>query len=252
MVLLLDIGNTFLKWTCLDGDSVADEGEIVHVDEEDLTEVFADAWHELTIPAAVYVANVAGEEFASELADWMQRTWQLTPNFVATEQEALGVRNAYQQPGQLGVDRWLAMLAAWNQLRGPVCVIDCGTALTVDAVDANGQHLGGLIVPGLGMMRDSLLDGTDGIAYDSDAEEEASDSLLAHSTRSGVEVGSLYALLAFIDRIINDLQNELGDEMQCILTGGDAEEIAPLLAHEVLHQPQLVLDGLALMVTELV
>jgi type III pantothenate kinase len=148
------------------------------------------------------------------------------------------------------VDRWLAMLAAWNLLRGPVCVIDCGTALTVDALDANGQHLGGLIVPGLGMMRDSLLEGTDGIAYDSSAGEESSDSLLAHSTRSGVEVGSLYALLAFIDRVMTDLQQELGDEMQCILTGGDAAELAPLLAREVLQQPQLVLDGLALLVTE--
>jgi len=245
MVLLLDIGNTFLKWVCREGDSRSCEGELLHAGEE-LADVFSEAWDELAPPTAVHVANVAGVELAESLDSWLQDNWNVSAHYAETQEQAFGVQNAYQVPGQLGVDRWLAMLAAWNQYHSAVCVIDCGTALTVDAIDANGQHLGGLITPGLGMMRDSLLVGADGIELEAESALESADSLLAHNTQGGVEVGSLYAVLAFIDRIQGDLQRELGDEMRCILTGGDAPDIAPLLAQEVSLQPQLVLDGLAL------
>lgn len=250
MILLLDIGNTFLKWACLDDGAFVEDGEILHADEDELADAFAESWADLDRPSAVYAANVAGEDLASELDSWLNQAWQINANYVEPAEEAFGVRNAYQEPQQLGVDRWLAMIAAWNQQRGPVCVIDCGTALTVDAVGADGQHLGGLIVPGLGMMRDSLLDGAQGIDYATESEVENADSLLAHNTRGGVEYGSLYTILAFIDRVSTDLQRELGDNMQCILTGGDAPDILPLLARDVLHQPHLVLEGLAIRVTE--
>lgn len=250
MILLLDIGNTFLKWALLDGDAFIDEGEILHADEDDLTGVFADAWQGLQTPSAVYVCNVAGDDFAEQLDEWLQANWQLSAVYMLSDAEAHGVHNAYKQPATLGVDRWMAMLAAWNLQHNAVCVIDCGTALTVDAIDDQGQHLGGLIAPGLGMMRDCLLDGTEGIDFEEESPVETADSLLAHDTRGGVEVGGLYAVLAFIERVTNDLERELGEEMRCIVTGGDAEDIVPLLGRDVLHRPQLVLEGMALQIME--
>jgi len=100
------------------------------------------------------------------------------------------------------------------------------------------------------MMRECLFEGTDGIDYETDFLIESADSLLAHDTRGGVEYGSLYAVLAFIDRLCLELQRELGDDMQCVLTGGDAEDIVHLLAREVVHRPRLVLEGLALQFME--
>jgi type III pantothenate kinase len=250
MILLLDIGNTFLKWVVLDGDAFIDEGEILHADEDKLGEVFADAWQGLQTPLTVYACNVAGDDFAEQLDDWLQAQWQLKASYLLSEAESHGVHNAYKQPATLGVDRWMAMLAAWDRQHSAVCVIDCGMALTVDAIDSKGYHLGGLIAPGLGMMRDCLLDGTEGIDFNEEYPVETPESLLAHDTRGAVEVGGLYAVLAFIERVSNELERELGEGMQCIITGGDADDIVPLLGRDVLHRPQLVLEGMALQVLE--
>jgi type III pantothenate kinase len=109
---------------------------------------------------------------------------------------------------------------------------------------SSGQHLGGLIVPGLGMMRDALYAGTEGV-QESVAESLAG-GLLACDTAGAVEGGSLYAVVAFIDRVCTDMEKELDEPMTCLLTGGDATDILPLLNVEVEHEPLLVLQGLAL------
>ncbi len=126
-----------------------------------------------------------------------------------------------------------------------MCVIDCGTAITVDAVDADGQHQGGLIVPGLEMMRGALLKHTHGVIYDMEADSSVEADLLGRNTRGCVEGGTLYAVIAFIDRVVSDLRKELGGEMQCSITGGDAPRVLPLLRGEYRHEPHLVLQGLA-------
>lgn len=243
MILLLDIGNSFIKWCWLDDGQLCDAGEVLHVDEE-LADVLDEAWQELPQPAAVWVSNVAGNELAGALEQWLQRHWALSPGY-ATSCAAWGeVRNAYDEPGRLGVDRWLALLAAYEISGQAVCIIDCGTAITVDVMASSGQHLGGLIVPGLGMMRDALYAGTDGV-QDSAAALPAS-GLLACNTAGAVDGGTLYAVVAFIDRVCADMEKELDEPMTCLLTGGDAVDILPLLNAEVEHEPMLVLQGLAL------
>jgi type III pantothenate kinase len=252
MILLLDIGNSFIKWAgCSDG-QLQETGESLHAGES-LHEVFVRSWGDLAVPRRVVAANVAGHAFATALEGWVKQHWQLEVDYVATGASAFGVTNAYPDPKRLGIDRWLAIIAAYQRAKGPVCVVDCGTALTVDVVADNGQHLGGLILPGLGMMRDSLLKGTEGIDYASLEEAGNSDTvptLLANDTQGAVEAGSLYASIAFIERVVADLQREVGQSMQVMLTGGDAPDIEPLLALQLSCCPTLVLEGLALSVAE--
>jgi type III pantothenate kinase len=243
MILLLDIGNSSIKWCWLDDGQLRDTGKVLHADAE-LAGVLDEAWRNLPQPGAVWVSNVAGSELAGALEQWLQQRWALLPQY-ATSSETWGeVRNAYEEPGKLGVDRWLALLAAHKARKQSVCIIDCGTAITVDVVASSGQHLGGLIVPGLGMMRDALYAGTEGV-QESIAESPAS-GLLARDTAGAVEAGPRYAMVAFIDRICAEMGKELDEPMTCLLTGGDAPEILPLLTAEVEHEPLLVLQGLAL------
>lgn len=252
MILLLDIGNTFLKWAACSDGKLLKKGEFLHAGQP-LHEAFATAWGAITTPRRVVAASVAGNALAGALDGWVAQHWQLAVDYAESGATALGVSNAYLEPARLGVDRWLAMLAAFQQCRGQVCVIDCGTALTVDAVSASGQHLGGLILPGLGMMRDALLRGTEGVNYDTEPDltsDDDSPALLANDTRGAVEAGSLYAIVAFIERIVADLERETGQPMSVLLTGGDAPDIELLLSRGAEYRPALVLEGLALSVNE--
>jgi len=207
--------------------------------------VLDEAWQELTPAEAVWVSNVAGDDLAEVLEQWLQRAWGVLPQY-ATSSAARGeVRNAYNEPARLGVDRWLALLAAYEISKQAVCIIDCGTAITVDVMASSGQHLGGLIVPGLGMMRDSLYAGTHGVQ---DAAPTSSvGGLLACDTAGAVEGGTLYSSIAFVDRVCTDMEKALDEPMTCLLTGGDATDILPLLTVEIEHEPLLVLQGLALL-----
>lgn len=243
VILLLDIGNSFIKWSELDDGQLCNAGEILHAG-EDLPGVFNEAWADLVQPEAVWVSNVAGSELADALQNWLQKNWRVSPQYANTSEVHGDVRNAYSEPERLGVDRWMALIAAHEISKQAVCIIDCGTAITVDVKSSSGQHLGGLIVPGLGMMRDSLYSGTNDV-QESVSESPAS-GLLACDTTGAVEAGSLYAIVAFIDRVCADMEKELEEPMSCLLTGGDALDILPLLNIEFEHQPLLVLQGLAL------
>src|SRR5699024_7332781 len=160
-----------------------------------------------------------------------------------------GIRNAYSKPETLGIDRWLALIAVRQRYRnanrdGVICIIDCGTAITVDVLAANGQHLGGLIVPGLAMMPKLLADNTAGIDK-TDNKSQWEHSLLASTTDTAVSAGAFYAAVAFIDRVSGDVAVETNGEVKRIITGGDAPRILPLLKDKYEHLPDLVLWGLA-------
>jgi type III pantothenate kinase len=243
MILLLDIGNSFIKWCWLDDGRLCDAGEVLHA-EAALASVLDEAWQDLPQPEAVWVSNVAGNELAGALEQWLQQTWGLLPEYATSNASRDEVRNAYNEPGRLGVDRWLALLAAYEISKQAVCIIDCGTAITVDVMASSGQHLGGLIVPGLGMMRDGLYAGAHGV--EDAVTAPPAGGLLACDTAGAVEGGTLYAVVAFIDRVCADMERELDEPMTCLLTGGDAPDILPLLNVEIEHEPLLVLQGLAL------
>ena len=146
--------------------------------------------------------------------------------------------NGYASPEQLGADRWLAMKAAWAQSVGKCCVISCGTAITVDRVDAAGQHLGGLIFPGLQMMRNALASETEKLPHVAH-DHILSDAFLANNTVDAIVQGTLLGVTAFVEMQLNKTQ-------AVFLTGGDAERVAQYLSSDITIDPHLVLKGLSI------
>jgi type III pantothenate kinase len=254
MILLIDAGNSRIKWASLVG-GVLQAGEpIAHGGEAGDVHALSLAWAPLPRPVRILAVNVLGAVFADALAGWAEDTWGLDVEFVVSQREACGVVNAYREPERLGADRWVALIAARHACSGPVCVVDCGTALTIDVLAPDGEHLGGLIIPGLAMMRRSLVERTTGIRSGSvseyGAEQEADAPLFARDTVGGVISGTRYALAAAIDRITGDVRAAMAGEVRCLLTGGDAGIVLPLLTGQYDYVPELVLDGLAVMAGE--
>ena len=254
MILLLDVGNSFIKWAWLDSSwpkcarkglpSLSDADELLHAGEK-MPAALDEAWKGLAKPEKVWVANVAGAAMLELINTWVDEHWGCPVQLAKSQSQSGKVMNAYADPGQLGVDRWLGLLAANVAYSGPSAVIDCGSAITIDAIDASGKHLGGLILPGVKMMRDSLYNNANDIS-ETEVTGTPAGMLFATNTTTGVEVGSLYAVVAYIERVVTDMQKELGDKFRCVLTGGDAEEVLPLLSVTLEHNPVLVLQGLCL------
>jgi len=244
MILLLDAGNSRLKWAVLRNGHYECGGVLEHGTTA-IKELASAAWSALDPPEAVLVANVAGEALRRALNSWVKRHWKLTPEYLAATREEFGIRNAYSDPARLGIDRWLALLAARELLRGPLCIVDCGTALTIDVLAQDDRHLGGLIIPGIQLMRDSLTTRAPAVRDQVDQATPDQVSLLGADTGSAVAGGTVYAAVAVIDRVLSDLRADVGRHLRCILTGGDAPLLLPLLGSRVQHESDLVLQGLA-------
>jgi type III pantothenate kinase len=153
-----------------------------------------------------------------------------------------GIRNGYRRPHQLGVDRLLAMVAVRAQGEGAFCVVDCGTAVTIDLVDAAGVHQGGLILPGERLARDCLLAGTS-IPRDGDIEAGAS---LGRDTATAVSLGARYAAASTVERAVAAYRERFGGHIGVFVGGGGGDGLLPLLPAGCIRFPELVLHGLAL------
>jgi type III pantothenate kinase len=154
--------------------------------------------------------------------------------------QAAGVSNGYDHPERLGVDRWLALLGAYHSVKGSVCVADCGTAITVDVVDGEGRHQGGVIAPGLALMRRALAVATDGAV----AGGGSFRGVFARETEAAVQGGTVNAAAGLIEKLMAESGRVLDTQPFLILTGGDAAPVAECLRlpHEI--APLLVLQGL--------
>jgi type III pantothenate kinase len=201
------------------------------------------------LPASVrtvVAANVAGPEVAAALAVALAEQRALAVDFVAPTAQSHGLRLAYADPSRLGVDRWLAMLAARAAAPGPVCVIQAGTAVTFDAVDAAGSHLGGLIIPGPRLMAEALAQNTGKIGPTAaEATHARGLGSLGVSTDEAVAKGGLLAIAAALDRAARAVELALGTMPPVLLTGGDAERLAAWLETPTRFSADLVLAGLA-------
>lgn len=240
MNLYIDIGNHRIKWAA--GESAGSWDARGHLSlEDELSSALANAWKGLPVPGRVAAVNVAGDAVARRLAQWVQEKWSLPVVFIRASASAGGVRNCYRLPDQLGSDRWAALIGARSLNAGPVCVVDCGTAVTVDAVAADGAMVGGAILPGLTMARRALVAGTRGIAVDDDVAPRLDGS----GTAECVAAGTLYGLAGGIDRLLAEYEVLLGDGVTVFITGGDAPRVQPHLHYPVTHVNDLVLRGLA-------
>ncbi|TNF91464.1 MAG: type III pantothenate kinase [Gammaproteobacteria bacterium] len=236
--LLIDAGNTRLKWCWYDGTDIPLQSESCEYEdfEAEGAGVFADEGHDVE---RIVICSVAGSELNDELIMAFD-SWPAEPEFLVSEEARNGVQNAYHESLQLGVDRWMNLLGAVSLVKDAVCIVDCGSAVTIDVVDDDGQHLGGMIIPGLEMMREVLLDQTAEVEIDAEPEPV----LLARDTASAVNAGTLYAVVALIDRVRQDISSEMDTELPMILTGGDAYQVQPLLGGEVRIESMLIFHGM--------
>jgi type III pantothenate kinase len=246
-VLLVDIGNTRVKWARFANGRLQKQRAAAHAGwrTEDIAEHLLGRARGIE---RIIVASVGAARLDRRLIAAARRVIGVTPQFVMTTRRMGGVTTAYAQPWRLGVDRFVAAIAAHNLApRRAVCVVDIGTAMTIDLIDAHGRHVGGAIIPGPHLMVESLLHRTSGIRHRSGGRG-AGRSLFARDTRAGIEQGARYAAAAVIDRAVADARRALGASPLLLLTGGAAPAIQPLIRSAHLSVPDLVLRGLVALI----
>ncbi len=242
MNLLVDIGNTRVKWACADDEALFGH-DVFSYTQKTLPELLERHWPELAPPEQVYLASVADASIAAQVCEFAWSHWKLQAQVAVTEKTRAGLRNAYDDVTAMGVDRWLAMLAAWSKHRKPLCVIDCGTALTVDVILGDGQHAGGFILPGLSLMRKTLTREAHGIRG---RHEQALQLEFGRTTTACISNGFAFALVGLVESCAGKIREEQEVELLSVVTGGEAEQLLPLLPGHPVHDPHLVLQGLAL------
>ncbi len=252
--LLIDAGNTRIKWTVASAGRLAAPRATPWSD----TRAFASWLDRAGEFERVVACSVAGSKAERTLRSLLHAAGAPAPEFVHSSAQAAGVRSGYREPKRLGDDRWVGAVSAWH-LAGcfrAICAISVGTALTLDVVDCDGVHRGGLIAPGPTLMLQSLLRDTAGIAPRAAASAAArrgsADSsgtlgLLATDTRQAIELGCLSAAAALVDRTVTDVTRRLKGRPVVFLTGGGADAVAPLLRSACKQRDDLVLRGIAIL-----
>jgi type III pantothenate kinase len=238
MRLFMDLGNSRAKWA-LEEDLL--KQSVRQAPSAEPAGLISEL-QTLPRPSAVHIASVLQSERTRELSEWMETHWHLRPQFAYTCEAELGVVNGYRQPLQLGVDRWLGLLAAREISKRPLLVVDCGTATTLDALDHNGYHLGGLILPGLQLFQRCLKRDTD----IPDSDEPGAIAAFATDTATGISSGAMLATCATVKAALADLQQAGELDVQCILTGGYASVVGRHLGVTHRQVPHLILQGLVM------
>jgi type III pantothenate kinase len=249
--LAIDVGNTRVKWALYaapyPGAKRLAHGAVFLETIDDLAEKH---WRALPEPASMLGCVVAGDVVRRRVEEQLELVegWNLEPHWVVPSAHEAGVRNGYEHPSRLGADRWVALagarahvLAAADAPR-PALVVMVGTAVTVDALDAEGRFLGGLILPGFGLMLKALEMGTAGLRVPTgevvDFPTNTSDALMS---------GGAAAMAGAVERQYRKLLARTGQEPLLLMTGGAAVKLAPIVEHPVMHVDSLIFDGLLAM-----
>ncbi len=236
MILLVDIGNSRLKWNTEQAGRLGETQAIIHIHGSIQAELIK-AWQVLDKPKSLRLACVSSTRIKQQLIAAVNHLW---PNLHIFEIQATlyakGITNAYSIPHKLGVDRWLAMIGAFHQYNGSFCVVSCGTAITLDIVNAQGTHLGGMIMPGLILMQQALQQGT--FALNISTEEHPLG--LADYTEAGIYNGCFAAVKGFIEMGMA----QYNSSVQLILAGGDAMVLQKKLGLDAIIDLELVMQGL--------
>lgn len=248
VLLVIDAGNTRVKWALSRAGSLERDGMAVHRGRV-LEQALMPLARLDARPVRALVANVGGTGLEYVLGKIVRERFGIDIELVSVLRELAGLRIAYDVPDHLGVDRWLAMLGARAARPGTaLLVVAAGTALTIDAVAADGTHLGGCIAPGIATMKDSLLSVTAGIRDAGDPGHAP--EIFAADTGPGVAGGVAHALAALVERAARTLETRAGTSPQLVLTGGDAKALQPLVGVPAIVAADLVLQGLAVYARE--
>ena len=243
MILEIDAGNSRIKWRIVDEkqlDVVA--GVNSYLEEEGLAKFISDLDRLMPEVTRIKISSVRSDKFNKELSDLFFDNWQLNPAFANVGKYCGGVTSSYTEVSTMGVDRWLAMLAAYKRSASSCCILDCGSAITFDWIDAEGLHQGGYIVPGFHLLQESLAQKTPIL----DINIEAWSSLVAGcNSQEAISNGILTMVTGFAEFCYKQVGTE-GNQVSWFLTGGDAELISEHLSWSHQMEKDLVLDGLAI------
>lgn len=234
MILAVDAGNSRIKWGLRSADGRWHGRGVAAVDE---LERAYEAWALMPVPQRIAIANVAGPAVRETVIDLVDR-WSVEPLWLESGASACGVTNGYDDPGQLGVDRWAALVAAWQLERRQCLVVMVGTATTIDLLDAGGRFCGGLILPGLGLMKRSLADHTAALKLAAGVYCEQ-----PRNTADAMESGCINAQVGAIER----MHRQLGADARCIISGGGAAALVPHLTLPTVVVENLVLEGVVVL-----
>jgi len=230
MILAVDCGNSRLKWGLHENGGWREAGAVPVSELARLEK----SWKKFMPADKVIVANVAGQSMRKRLENLFARR-SMAPEWVKAKRYECGVTNAYGRPDQLGPDRWAALIGAWSILRAPCLVVAAGTATTVDVLRGDGRFVGGVILPGLDLMKRSLARGTAQLPF-----ARGRFSAEPRNTADAIETGCLLAQAGAIERTFAAMEHGAA----CVLAGGAARRIARHLSIPVRFVDNLVLEGL--------
>lgn len=237
MILDLDIGNSRIKWLIHGSGQNREQGVCA-----DAAELIALLENRRFKPSLVRASCVRNPEPIEKLDGWLLGRGLGQCIQAQTRASAGPVTCGYEVPGQMGVDRWLAVCASWHRIGAACVVVDAGSALTIDFVDAAARHLGGYIVPGVSLQQSTLLQATEKVRFRGDETLES----LGPGTNTGQAVrrGVLRMFAGLIEGALGDFERQQGEGVALLLTGGDASLIGPFLDIDYLEVPDLVLEGI--------
>jgi type III pantothenate kinase len=242
--LAIDVGNTRLKWAQYASPQPG-AGLLAHgaVFLETIDTLADNEWKQLAPPSSMLGSIVAGEGVKRRVEEQME-IWDITPRWVVSSPHAAGVTNGYDHPNRLGTDRWVALIGARHRVLAtgaprPALVVMVGTAVTVDALDANGRFLGGLILPGFGLMLRALEMGTAGLKAPTgevrDFPTNTSDALMS---------GGAHSIAGAVERMHRRLLAHTGQEPALLMSGGAAVKLAPITDLPFEMVDTLIFEGL--------
>ena len=242
--LAIDVGNTRLKWTLYERPAVGARVLAQGVEFlEQLDRLAEGPWAELPEPTRMLGCIVAGQAVKHRAQEQMEH-WGVEPRWVVASEAEAGLINGYDFPSRLGADRWVAMVGARHHMlqRGParpVLLVMVGTAVTVEALDANGRFLGGLIIPGHGIMLRALEGGTAGLRVPTGEVRE-----FPTNTSDALTSGGTYAITGAIERMHRHLSKRCGEAPLTLMTGGAGWKVSPTLEIEHELHESLIFDGI--------
>ncbi len=239
-VLILDIGNSRIKWAMFQDSEWLADGFSTH----DCMDTIQREWARFPTPHKVIGCNVAGKKVSDSISDyWLGRGIQV--NWVKPSRFCAGASNLYDSPEQLGPDRWAALVGAWHRVHGACLVVSAGTALTVDALNQDGEFIGGFILPGKRLMHESLVSGTHALNEFSGKVVE-----FPKNTADGMASGVALSMSSSVQAAWQRLASKNVPAPICLVTGGDAEWLANYVQIGVIIAPRLIMEGLLIMARE--
>jgi len=248
--LVVDIGNSRIKWARLSGRELLEPGGASH-GESPAAALQSMVEAQPKGIGRLVATNVGGEALGRALTEAAMDAWGTAPEFVTPVSAGHGVRNGYSSPSRLGADRWVALIAAYQTAGGAASVIDAGTTVTLDAVDAEGQHLGGLIMAGPKIVCAALDRETSGIGEVGGTPRAPTGlDVLGASTEEAVRNGAMLSIASALDRALAAIAAKLREQPVVYITGGDARVFSAWLETETQYRANLVLEGLAYIATE--